>query len=87
MKEIKIGYVSHYFNKIGVAAIKITSELNKGETIHIKGHTTDFVQKVDSIQIEHQSFDKAKAGEEVGIKVQEPVREGDEVFKVIEENQ
>ncbi|MCD6221925.1 hypothetical protein J7K25_07205 [bacterium] len=86
MKEIKIGEVTHYFNKIGVAAIKIISEqLKKGDTIHIKGHTTDFTQKIDSMQVEHQPVEVANAGDEIGIKVDNVVREGDEVFKVIEQ--
>ena len=85
MNEIKIGEVTHYFNKIGVAAIKIISgELKKGDTIHIKGHTTDFTQEIDSIQVEHQPVEVAKTGDEIGIKVDNMVREGDEVFKVIE---
>jgi len=86
MKEIKIGEVTHYFNKIGVAAIKIISgQLKKGDTIHIKGHTTDFTEKIDSMQIEHQPVEVANAGDEIGIKVDNVVREGDEVFKLIEQ--
>ncbi|MFH1710167.1 MAG: translation elongation factor-like protein [bacterium] len=79
-KEKKIGEIAHYFGKIGVAAIKMKSGLNVGDTIHIKGHTTDFEQVVDSIQIEHQSIPKAKKGDDIGIKVKDHVREGDEVF-------
>ncbi len=86
MKEIKIGEVTHYFNKIGVAAIKIISgQLKKGDTIHIKGHTTDFTEKIDSMQVEHQPVEVANAGDEIGIKVDNVVREGDEVFKLIEQ--
>jgi len=86
MKEMKIGEVTHYFNKIGVAAIKITNDqLKKGDEIHIKGHTTDFSQKVNSIQIEHREVEIAKVGDEIGIKTDEVVRDGDEVFKIIEE--
>ena len=86
MKEIKIGEVTHYFNKIGVAAIKIISgQLKKGDTIHIKGHTTDFTEKIDSMQVEHQPVEVANAGDEIGIKVENVVREGDEVFKLIEQ--
>jgi len=86
MNETKIGEVTHYFNKIGVAAIKITSgQLKKGDTIHIKGHTTDFTQEIDSIQVEHQPVEVANTGDEIGIKVDNVVREGDEVFKVMEQ--
>jgi len=85
MKEMKIGEVTHYFNKIGVAAIKIISgQLKKGDIIHIKGHTTDFTEEIDSMQIEHQPVEVANTGDEIGIKVDNVVREGDEVFKVIE---
>lgn len=85
MKEIKVGTVTHYFTKIQVAAIKITeNELKKGEEIHIKGHTTDFYQKVESMQKEHQDIESAFPGDEIGIKVNEHVREGDIVYKVIE---
>jgi len=79
-KEKKVGDVAHYFGKIGVAAIKMKGELKVGDTIHIKGHTTDFEQVVDSMQIEHQNVEKVKKGDDLGIKVKEHVREGDEVF-------
>jgi len=86
MDEIKIGEVTHYFNKIGVAAIKIISgQLKKGDTIHIKGHTTDFTQEIGSMQVEYQPVEVANTGDEIGIKVDNMVREGDEVFKVIEQ--
>ena len=79
-KEKKVGEVAHYFGKIGVAAIKIKGELKVGDTIHFKGHTTDFEQVVDSMQIEHQNVEKVKKGDDIGIKVKDHVREGDEVF-------
>jgi putative protease len=56
--------------------------LTVGDTIRIKGHTTDFTQMVDSIQVEHQSVQTAKAGDSIGIKVKEPVRDHDVVYKV-----
>jgi len=84
--EEEIGRVTHYFTKIGVAAIDIKQgELKVGDTIHIKGHTTDFYQKIDSMQIEHQPVEKAQAGQSVGIKVSEQVRENDIVYRVTEE--
>ena len=79
-EEKKVGEIAHYFGKIGVAAVKIKSELKVGDTIHIKGHTTDFEQVVDSMQIEHLSVPEAKKGDDIGIKVKDHVREGDEVF-------
>ena len=83
MPEEEVGKISDYFKKIGVAAIEITKgSLSVGDTIHIKGHTTDFTQTVDSMQIEHLSVPTAKAGDSIGIKVKDVVRDGDIVYKV-----
>ena len=82
MPEEKVGEVSHYFGAISVAALELSGELRVGDTIHIKGHTSDFVQTVESIQIEHDSVEAAGAGDSVGIKVAEHARQHDEVFKV-----
>jgi len=65
-----------------VAAIKMEGTLNVGDTIHIQGHTTDFTQQVDSMQIENQSVDSAGPGADVGIMVEDRVRENDTVYKV-----
>ena len=84
-KEIKIGEIEHYFGKLSVAAIKLTDgDLKVGDVIHIKGHTTDLTQRIDSIQIEHNKVDEAKVGADIGIKVNEHVREKDTVYKVIQ---
>jgi len=86
MVEEKVGVVEHFFTKISVAAIKITDgELKVGDTIHIVGATTDFKQKVDSMQINKQPVEIARPGDEVGIKVVERVRENDIVYKVVGE--
>jgi putative protease len=83
MAEEKIGVVTHYFGKVGVAAIEITGEeLRVGDTIHIKGHTSDFTQTVESMQVEHQPVDAARKGDAVGLRVVEHAREKDEVFLV-----
>ena len=85
MPEEEIGKVSGYFRKIGVAAIDLTQgTLSVGDTIHFKGHTTDFTQVVESMQIEHQNVQTAKAGDSIGIKVKEHVRDHDKVYKVTE---
>jgi translation elongation factor EF-1alpha len=84
MPEEEVGKISDYFAKIGVAAIEITGSLSVGDTIHIKGHTTDFEQKVDSMQIEHQSVEKANPGDSIGIKVKDRVRQHDVVYKITE---
>jgi putative protease len=83
MPEVEIGKVTHFFGKIDVAAIEITSgSLSVGDTIRVKGHTSDFTQQVDSMQIEGESVEKAEAGQAVGIRVVEHAREHDVVFKV-----
>jgi GTPase len=83
--EEEIGKITHYFSKINVGVLEITKgELHIGDTIHIKGHTSDFYQKVESMQVEHSPVDIAKPGEPVGIKVESPVRENDVIFKVTE---
>jgi len=82
--EERIGVVEDYFAKISVIAVKLEGELKVGDKIHIKGHTTDFYQTVESMQIEHQNVTVAKQGDSVGIKVNERCRKGDVVYKVIE---
>lgn len=84
MAEEKIGEVAKFFGKISVAAISLSAQLKAGDTIHVVGHTTDFTQKVDSMQIENQSVDTANAGDDIGIKVSDRVRPGDTVYKVTE---
>jgi translation initiation factor IF-2 len=86
MKEIEVGRVADYFKKIGVVAIEVTSgEIAVGDTLHFLGHTTDFSQKIDSMQIEHNRVETAKAGDSVGIKIGERVRVHDKVYRVVEE--
>lgn len=83
-EEVKIGMVSHYFGKVNVAAIDLTDgDLAVGDTIHIKGHTSDFTEKVESMQIDRVDVPKAEKGQGVGIRVSEHARVGDEVFKVV----
>jgi len=83
MAEEEIGRISHYFSHIQVAAIEITSgSLCVGDTIHVKGHTSDFTQTVDSMQIEKESVEEATVGQSVGIKVAGHAREHDVVYKV-----
>lgn len=83
MSERKIGVISHYFGKISVAGIDIKKgKLKTGDTIRIKGHTTDFTQKIKSMQIDLQTIEVAKKGDSIGIEVSERVREHDEVYIV-----
>lgn len=83
MPEQEIGHIEHYFNKAAVAALKITKgDLKIGDTIHIKGHTTDFSQTIESMQIDHKAVTEVKSGDDVGIKVKDHVRDKDTVYKV-----
>ena len=84
MKEIKIGKVSKYFAHPEVAAIELEETVKVGDTIHIKGHTTDFEQEIQSMQIQNESVKEAKSGDSIGVKVKERVRPNDLVYKVIE---
>jgi hypothetical protein len=79
-KEKLIGKIDHYFDKISVAAIKVKAPFKVGDVLHIKGHTTDFYQHLESMQIDHQNVSRVKPGEDVGIKVKEFVRQNDGVF-------
>jgi len=80
MEEKLIGKITHYYGNIGVGIIELIGNLKVGDTVHIKGKSTDFEQEVDSIQIEHQPVDKAKKGDVVGIKASQKVKEDDEVY-------
>jgi len=77
-----VGTVEHYFSKINVAAINLTDELKVGDSISIEGTTTNFQQKVSSMQIEHNNVETAKPGDSIGLKVEDRVREGDKVYKL-----
>ncbi len=84
MEKELVGHVIDYFAKIGVAAIDIESgEIRIGDTLQFTGHTTDFSQEIESMQIDKEEVESASAGDSVGIKVEERVRGGDEVYKVI----
>jgi translation initiation factor IF-2 len=83
MEEHKIGEVIKFFGKLGVAAIRLTEgALKVGDTIRIVGHTSDFTQVIDSMQVENANVQEAGQGADIGIKVKERVREHDAVYKV-----
>jgi len=82
MPEIVIGQVTDFFARPVVAGIELTATIRVGDNIHIKGHTTDLELTVDSMQINNVNVDQAKAGDNIGIKVNERVRRGDIVYKV-----
>lgn len=81
--EERVGVVTHYYTHLGVAVVRLESgSLRVGDTIHIRGHTSDFRQRVESMQIEHQPVTEVRAGQEFGLKVVDHAREHDIVFKV-----
>lgn len=82
MAEQAIGTVSHYWGGPGVAGIELSRELKVGDTIRVLGHTSDFTQTVDSIQIEHETVESAEAGASIGVKVKERARVHDQVLLV-----
>ncbi len=85
MAEVELGRITHYFGKIGVAAIELTHDtLKVGDVIHVKGHTSDFTQLVDSMQIDNQPVFEATVGQSVGMKIKEHARVHDAVYKVVE---
>lgn len=83
MEEKEIGKITHYYGHISVGIIELTDTLKTGDSIHIKGHTSDFTQSVDSMQIEHKDVTEAKAGDVIGVKVTEKVHPNDKVFRVV----
>jgi translation initiation factor IF-2 len=85
MAEVEIGKVTHFFSKAGVVAIEVAQDaLHVGDTIHLKGHTTDFTQKIDSMQVDNQAVPEAAAGQSVGLRVKDHARVHDLVYKVVD---
>jgi uncharacterized LabA/DUF88 family protein len=83
-RELKnIGNVAHYFVKISVAVVELKDTLRVGDRILIQGDTSDFEQIVESMQIEHKNIENAGAGQSIGLKVDQRVREGDKVYKIL----
>lgn len=80
--EKPIGAVTHFYGGIGVAIIKFNKAVKKGIQVCFKGATTDFSQALDSMQYEHKDIDSAPKGKEVGVKVNDRVREGDELYEI-----
>jgi outer membrane biosynthesis protein TonB len=80
--EVRVGVVTHYYGHLMVAAVKLEVALSVGQTIRILGHTSDFRQRVDSMQIEHETVQEAIGGDEIGLKVTQHAREHDVVYRV-----
>lgn len=83
--EVEIGRVTHYFNHINVAVLRLTDGLRVGDRIHILGHATDFIQKVTSMEVNHHTVASVHPGNDVALKVIEPVHEHDVIYRVAEE--
>jgi putative protease len=76
-----IGQVTHYFSHLSVAAVSLTAPLAVGDRIHIHGHTSDVVQDVSSMEVEHEAVDRAEPGDDVALKVDDHVRDHDLIFR------
>ncbi len=82
MSEQRIGTVTHYWNHLHVAGVSVSDgELREGDRIHVKGHTSDFEQRVESMQIDHEKIRVAKPGDEIGLGVVEHAREHDVIYR------
>jgi len=79
----QVGHVTHFFSKISVAVVELTAPLTVGDRILVKGPSTDFEQVVDSMQIEHKNIQRAEAGQSIGLKTAQHVRERDVVYRKI----
>ncbi len=82
MVETYIGEITHFYSKIYVAVLKLSGEVNTGNLVHIVGHTTDFIQQVRSMEIDHRPVLIGCVGQEVALKVLQLVRKGDAIYKV-----
>ena len=80
-KENVIGVVTHYFPRVRAAVVKLKAPLSLGDSVRIKGHTTDFTQLVNSLQINCQPITTGKRGQEIGLLVDSRVRHNDIVYK------
>lgn len=79
-KQKPIGIITHYYDHLGVAIVKFNKTIKVGEIVHFKGARADFSQVIDSMQYDHKDVKSAKKGQEVGVKINEKVSEGNEVY-------
>lgn len=85
--ETQIGQITHFYNGISVAVLALTDSLELGDMVHFLGHTTDFIQNVTSMEIDHKKVDSVSPGDEMALKVNNPVRKGDAIYKISAETQ
>lgn len=84
--EVEIGRITHYYNHLNVAVLRLNETLKLGDKIHILGHSTDFTQRVASMELNHHTVVWVKSGDDVAFKVIAPVHEHDVVYRIIEES-
>jgi len=80
--DVQVGKITHYYDKIGVAVVSISAPIKVGDTIKISGHDKEFTQTVASMQIEHEQIKEAKKGQIIGMKVDQPVKENDLIYRI-----
>jgi len=83
----RVGHVTHYYNRIGVAVLYLIDDIKLGDTLLILGHTTDFIQPVYSMEVEHQKISSACPGMQIALKVMRPVRGGDLVYRLVADHE
>ena len=80
---VEVGRVTHFYTRISVAVVDLSGDLSVGDRVVVRGASTDFELVVESMQIEHENVERAGAGQSIGLKVKERVREGDVVYKIV----
>jgi len=83
MHEQEVGVITHFWSKIGVAGVRLEAPLEVGDHIHVQGHSDDFEQDVESLEIEHAKVVHADPGAEVGIRMRAAVHEHDRIYKAV----
>jgi len=80
--DVKVGKITHYYNKIGVAVVEVSGTISQGDKIKIVGHDNETTQEVTSMQIDGKPINKAAKGQSIGLKVDQLVKGNDEVYKI-----
>lgn len=78
--ETLAGKITHYYSELGVASVLLTGQIAIGDLIHVKGHTTDYEQKVESMQLQHRGIEIASPGQKIGLSVRQYVRRNDHIY-------
>jgi hypothetical protein len=76
-----VGRITHYFSHLSVAAVQLQAPLAVGDRIHVRGHTTDLIQNVSSMEVDHAAVQRAGPGDDVALRVDDHVRDHDLIFK------